>query len=976
MIDQNSQFYAILTNIGVAKQANADALGIAWKITQMGVGDANGNDPQPDAKQKTLVNEWRRAPLNQLMQDPTNPAIIIAEQVIPAEVGGKWIREIGLYDSDGDLVAVANCAPSFKPLLAQGSGRTQVVRMNLIVSNSASVELKIDPSVVLATREFVTNELARQDFKHSVLAATTASIALSGLQTIDGVAVPAGRRVLVLKQAAARENGIYVTAAGAWARATDADSDARVTPGLLVQVEQGTLNGDSGWQLITDGLVSLGVTPLSFEMAWGRTGIEPGTYRSVTVDKYGRVLAAANPTTVAGYGLTDVYTVAQVDAALGRKANLDSPTFTGTPKAPTPAASTNSEQIATTAFVVSKIAALIGGAPGAMDALNELAAAMGNDPNFAASMTNALALKAPLASPVLTGDPKAPTPPAGDNDASIATTGFTRLCLGLFGIGTDTATSIGDANSIALSGLFRVNADAANIPVVANATLLNMRYNDGGAFQLLAALTGTGGTARLFWRTQAAGGWTAWREVGGLDSPSFTGTPRVPTPETNTMGTQAVNQNYVREWARKFIGAGIAIESGTYKIDPVQAGNWFNVTVPNAVVTLPEAGLNSSGDTFVIRNNAGNASVSIVSSEGILSGVNGKTLVLNPYEIVELVANGTSYWVVDRGLMTPAAALDSPVFVGDPRVPTAPVGDSDASAASTEFVQLALAAFGLGTNIGVYSADLNLATAGGFYRTTSATLNTPVQNNMSVLTSPYNNGGCLQVAALLSGVTARVYFRTQAGGAWSSWREFAGLDSPAFTGKPTAPTAALGTQTDQLATTDFVVRLIGERDVGTVFYSAASAAPRGALKANGAAVSRTTYAALFAAIGTDYGAGDGSTTFNVPDLRGEFVRGLDDGRGIDSGRVRGSAQSDQISSHSHSGTALSAGSHTHTTAYRADRAPPGDGNAVAGDESFYGGDMVTTTSASGVHTHVLSISATGGNEVRPRNVALLACICY
>ncbi|RMS83920.1 Phage-related tail fiber protein-like protein [Pseudomonas savastanoi] len=89
MIDQNSQFYAILTNIGVAKQANADALGIGWKITQMGVGDANGADPQPDAKQKALINEWRRAPLNQLKQAPTNPAIIIAEQVIPAEVGGN-----------------------------------------------------------------------------------------------------------------------------------------------------------------------------------------------------------------------------------------------------------------------------------------------------------------------------------------------------------------------------------------------------------------------------------------------------------------------------------------------------------------------------------------------------------------------------------------------------------------------------------------------------------------------------------------------------------------------------------------------------------------------------------------------------------------------------------------------------------------------------------------------------------------------
>ena len=155
MTDQNSQFFAILTAVGEAKQANADALGSAWQITQLGVGDANGTEPIPDREQTALINERRRAPLNQLSVDPQNAAIIIAEQVIPAEVGGWWIREIGLYDADNDLVAIANCAPSFKPLLSQGSGRTQVVRMNLIVSSSANVQLKIDPSVVLATRAYV-----------------------------------------------------------------------------------------------------------------------------------------------------------------------------------------------------------------------------------------------------------------------------------------------------------------------------------------------------------------------------------------------------------------------------------------------------------------------------------------------------------------------------------------------------------------------------------------------------------------------------------------------------------------------------------------------------------------------------------------------------------------------------------------------------------------------------------------------------
>lgn len=161
MIDANSQFFAILTNVGMAKQANADALGIPWLITQMGVGDANPNgladppNPVPSASQTKLLNEWRRKPLNQLKIDPVNPAVIIAEQIIPADEGGKWIREIGLYDADGDLVAVANCAPSFKPMLSQGSGRTQIVRMNFIVTSTGNIQLKIDPAIVLASRAYV-----------------------------------------------------------------------------------------------------------------------------------------------------------------------------------------------------------------------------------------------------------------------------------------------------------------------------------------------------------------------------------------------------------------------------------------------------------------------------------------------------------------------------------------------------------------------------------------------------------------------------------------------------------------------------------------------------------------------------------------------------------------------------------------------------------------------------------------------------
>ncbi|WP_252997460.1 phage tail protein [Pseudomonas thivervalensis] len=269
MTDQNSQFFAILTAVGKAKQANADALGIPWTFAQMGVGDANGTEPMPNEQQTQLINERRRAPLNQLKVDPANPNIIIAEQVIPENVGGWWIREVGLYDAAGDLVAVANCAPSFKPLLTQGSGRTQVVRMNLIVSNTANVELKIDPSVVLATRQYVDSkileELYKLDSKQSVRVATTASIALTGLQIVDGVTLVAGDRVLVKNQAAAKDNGIYVVGAAAWQRAPDADSSAEVTSAMILSVEQGATLADTRWQLVTDGAIVLGTTSLTFQ---------------------------------------------------------------------------------------------------------------------------------------------------------------------------------------------------------------------------------------------------------------------------------------------------------------------------------------------------------------------------------------------------------------------------------------------------------------------------------------------------------------------------------------------------------------------------------------------------------------------------------------------------------------------------------------------------------------------------------------
>lgn len=155
MVDKNSIFGGMLTTQGAAKKTNCDALGIPWEPRYMLIGDANGADPVPSPTQTKLVNQVYRAQLNQLRVSPTDANILIAELVLPPDVGGWWIRELALEDKDGVFCAVANAAPSYKPLLAQGSGRNQVVRMHIITSGTSNIQLKIDPSVVLATRQYV-----------------------------------------------------------------------------------------------------------------------------------------------------------------------------------------------------------------------------------------------------------------------------------------------------------------------------------------------------------------------------------------------------------------------------------------------------------------------------------------------------------------------------------------------------------------------------------------------------------------------------------------------------------------------------------------------------------------------------------------------------------------------------------------------------------------------------------------------------
>ncbi|HAH0922287.1 TPA: phage tail protein [Escherichia coli] len=330
----STKFYTLLTDIGAAKLASAAALGVPLKITHMAVGDGGGALPTPDAKQTALVNEKRRAALNMLYIDPQNSSQIIAEQVIPENEGGWWIREVGLFDESGALIAVGNCPESYKPQLAEGSGRTQTVRMVLITSSTDNITLKIDPAVVLATRKYVDDKALELKV-------------YADDQMAKHLAAPDPH-----SQYAPKESPTFT------------GTPKAPTPAA----------GNNTTQIATTAFVQAALTALI-------------NGAPATLDTLKEIAAAIN---------NDPKFSTTINNALALKAPLSSPALTGTPTAPTAAQSVNNTQIATTAFVKSAIAAMVGSAPAALDTLNELAAALGNDPNFATTMLNALAGKQPL----------------------------------------------------------------------------------------------------------------------------------------------------------------------------------------------------------------------------------------------------------------------------------------------------------------------------------------------------------------------------------------------------------------------------------------------------------------------------------------------------------------------------------------------------------------------------------------------------
>ncbi|ENM6356991.1 phage tail protein [Escherichia coli] len=324
------KFKTVITDTGAKKLAQAAAPdGKPVRLTHMAVGDGGGTLPTPDSKQTRLVHEVWRHTVNRVILDATHQNRIIAELVIPPETGGFWIREIGVFDEHGDLIAVGNTAESYKPTVAEGSGRAQTFRTILTVSSTATVALTVDNTMVMATVDYVDDKLKEHE---------------------------QSRR----------------------------HPDASLTAKGFVQLSSAT-NSDSE---------TLAATPKAVKAAYDLANGKYTAQDATTARKGIVQLSSATNSTSETLAATPKAVKAVMDET-NKKAPLNSPALTGTPTTPTAPKGTNNTQIASTAFVMAAIAALVDSSPDALNTLNELAAALGNDPNFATTMTNALAGKQP-----------------------------------------------------------------------------------------------------------------------------------------------------------------------------------------------------------------------------------------------------------------------------------------------------------------------------------------------------------------------------------------------------------------------------------------------------------------------------------------------------------------------------------------------------------------------------------------------------
>ena len=399
----STAYITVVTDKG-AERITAALLpdGEKLKITHFAVGDGNGSIPTPSASQTALVHEVYRGEVSNIHADGDSTTRIIVEGIIPAGQGGFWVREIGLYDDQGVLIAVCSAPERYKPTPAEGATSVLNCQVHVVVSNTSAIQLKVLdnaflPDATTATRglTILSNETNSDDETKSATPKAVNAVRKQLPVVVTDIRDRTSGRVAlpgmfgygaILTDVKNFSGTAGVTEFLTWVKAA--------TPGIY-QVSQ-----SAGDNKIIPGVTFNGLIEIKYisssRNSSGPQNEEKGIFfLGVNGDFWYNRYHASSGGSLVGWENLKV----DVDALkrlIALKADLNSPVFTGIPAAPTAAVNNNSRQIANTEFVMRAITALIDSSPATLNTLNKLARAIGSDPNFATTVTNALAGKQPL----------------------------------------------------------------------------------------------------------------------------------------------------------------------------------------------------------------------------------------------------------------------------------------------------------------------------------------------------------------------------------------------------------------------------------------------------------------------------------------------------------------------------------------------------------------------------------------------------
>lgn len=981
----SATYFGILTKYGEEREAQAHALGVPLKITSLAVGDGGGIVPTPDRLQTAVIGEWRRKPLNQLSTDPENPSWLIAEQVIPENEGGNWIRTLGLHDETGGLVAVANCPPTYKPLLAEGSGRTQVIRMVLMVSSAANFELKIDPAVVLATRKYVDDGLLTKLDKNGTAVAAaklatartialtgdgTASVSFDGSKNVSaalalaasgvtaGTAGTANEIPVITVDAKGRVITLGKVAVGNAATAT------KLAAARLFSITGGATAG--GVSFDGAGNVALNVTALdvskatagTLPVARGGTGatsfatgsyltgagagaLVPRTPAEVLDDIQalpkaggnvsGPIVLGAGATVGSQYGSNATPgQTAQIILPDGGGFSTHTATVVGAMKITLPPAAVGSNTIIRLRVDVFEHAADLP----PMSILIQ-------------GYVQTSKVWVRCGATILAGVPNSDLPVRFGSDAS------GNLCIWL----GDTNRSWSYPTVSVSEVLAKYNTAGATVaawgvgwkvePVTAFETVSLVVPVSNLAFGRSDIPNVAGLQDALAQKANAAVTLTAGNGLSGGGNLGANRSFALGTPGTITKATtnavQGTSHTHALDVSASDIGAASAdttltAGNGLSGGGSLAANRAFTLGTPGTISKASTNAVQATSHTHALDISASDigaasADLTLTAGNGLSGGGNlgaNRTFALGtPGKLTAASTNAVTATSHTHELDTQTSQMDA-----------------------TSGRLLLVGAFGLGAYNPLDTADLDNVVIPGDYGQ-NANANATIERHYPVAGA----AGTLKVGV------AGTYIVTHTFVTFSPVR--------VFVRSRTSP--ILWSGWDEVVTT---ANNPVNAWAGMIAFFGRNSAPAGWLKANGATVSRTTYADLFAAIGTTWGAGNGTTTFVLPDLRAEFPRGWDDGRGQDPGRAFGSAQAD----------ALQLFSGTFALRKTVDGLSLVGNSGVTGAFSFGQGSGSSPRLATAVTQDLLSDDrvtfspATAGartaSETRSRNIALLACIKF